>query len=119
MRRRLHFTHGSQSRNVTSTGSLGRVLPPSDNDRNHAPLMAGCQCSRNRIRRDAAVSGLLHVLDGLERRLKMSEIDVDALAAGTACFAAFNHLVNLLMESDSPIPAADIQRLANPGGNHV
>ena len=49
----------------------------------------------------------------------MSEIDVDALATGTARFAAFYHLVDLLMEPDSPVSAADIQGLAHPGGNHV
>ena len=63
--------------------------------------------------------GSFHVLDCLERRLKMSEINVDALAAGTARFVGFDHLVNLLMEPDSPVSAADIQRLAHPGGNHV
>ena len=44
----------------------------------------------------------------------MSEIDVDALATGTARFAAFYDLVDLLMESDSPVSAADIQGLAHP-----
>ena len=67
----------------------------------------------------AAAPGSFQVLDCLERRLKMSEIDVDALAAGTARFAGFYRLVNLLVEPDSPVSAADIQRLAHPGGNHV
>ena len=48
--------------------------------------------------------------DCLQRDLKMLEIHVDALAARTARFASIDRFIGLLVQPDSLVTAADIQR---------
>ena len=49
----------------------------------------------------------------------MFHIDVDARASGRSCIALFDHIVNLLMERNSAVSTANIERFADPGCNHV